>query len=115
MSGFLSGAGVLVAALASAAAILLPPSRSRSAAMLAALVLFPVLILGDQWHTHQIADLRDSTGKVVLLLAVGVLVVVALAAIFRRWPWLVPLALTTSPSTVSLPRAALTWGLVPTF
>ena len=93
MSGFLSGAGVLVAALASAAAILLPPSRSRSAAMLAALVLFPVLILGDQWHTHQIADLRDSTGKVVLLLAVGVLVVVALAAIFRRWPWLVPLAI----------------------
>ena len=93
MSEFLSGAGVVIAALASAAAILLPPSRSRSAALLAGLILFPVLILGDQWHTHQIVDLRDSTNKVVLLLAVGVLVVAALAAIFRRWPWLVPLAI----------------------
>ena len=93
MSDILSGAGLIVAALASAAAILLPPSRSRSAAMLAALILFPVLILGDQWHTHQIVDLRESSGKLVALLAVGAIVVVALAAIFRRWPWLVPLAI----------------------
>jgi O-antigen ligase len=93
LSGFLSGAGVVLAALASAAAILLPPSRSRSAAMLAALVLFPILIFGDQWHTPQIVDLRDSTGRLVGLLAVGAVVVVALAATFRRWPWLVPLAI----------------------
>jgi len=93
LSHFLSAAGVLVAALASAAAILLPPSRARSAAMLGALILFPVLILGDQWHTHQIADLRDSTGRIVALLAVGAVVVAALAALFRRWPVLVPLAI----------------------
>lgn len=93
MSEALSGAGLVVAALASAAAILLPPGRLRSAAMLAALVLFPVLILGDQWHTHQITDLRHSSGRIVALLAVGVVVVAALAAIFRRWPWLVPLAI----------------------
>jgi O-antigen ligase len=93
LSGFLAGAGVLLAALASAAAVLLPPSRSRSAVMLAALVLFPILILGDQWHSHQIVDLRDSTGKVVALLAVGAVVVAALAAIFRRWPLLLPLAI----------------------
>ena len=43
------------------ASILLPAGRSRSAAMLVALVLFPVLILGDQWHSHQIVDLRDDT------------------------------------------------------
>jgi putative inorganic carbon (hco3(-)) transporter len=93
LSDFLAGAGVLVAALASAAAILLPPSRSRSAVMLLALALFPVLILGDQWHTHQIVDLRHSTGRLVALLAVGAVVVVALAALFRRWPLLVPLAI----------------------
>ena len=93
MSEFLSAAGVLVAALASAAAILLPASRARSAAMLVALVLFPLLILGDQWHTHQIVDLRDSTGRVVALLAVGTVAVAALAALFHRWPWLVPLAI----------------------
>ncbi|MGD9735485.1 MAG: O-antigen ligase family protein [Solirubrobacterales bacterium] len=93
MSDLLAGAGVVLAALASAAAILLPPSRSRSAAMIGALVLCPLLILGDQWHSHQIADLRDSTGRVVALLAVGAVAVAALAAIFRRWPWLVPLAI----------------------
>jgi putative inorganic carbon (hco3(-)) transporter len=93
LSNFLGGAGIVVAALASAAAILMPPSRGRSLAMLLALALFPVLILGDQWHSHQIVSLRESTGKVVGLLAVGVVVVAALAALFRRWPLLVPLAI----------------------
>ncbi len=93
MSDVLSGAGVLVAASASAAAILLPPSRARTAAMLAALVLFPILILGDQWHTHQIVDLRESTDRLVALLAAGAVAVLALAAIFRRWPLLMPLAI----------------------
>ena len=68
LSDFLAGAGVLVAAAASAAAILLPPGRPRSAAMLLAIVLFPVLILGDQWHTHQIVDLRHDDGRIVGLL-----------------------------------------------
>jgi O-antigen ligase len=93
LSAFLSGAGVLLAALASAAAILLPPSRSRSALMALALLLFPVLILGDQWHTHQIVDLRESTGRLAALLAVGAVAVIALAAVFRRWPLLLPLAI----------------------
>jgi O-antigen ligase len=93
LSDFLAGAGLLLVALASAAAILLPPSRWRSLAMLGALALFPILILGDQWHTHQIVDLRESTGKVVLLLLVGTVVVAALAAVFRRWPVLIPLAI----------------------
>jgi putative inorganic carbon (hco3(-)) transporter len=92
LSDFLAGAGVILAAAASAAAILIPPSRGRSAAMLVAIALFPILILGDQWHTHQIVDLRDHLGRVVALLALGLVVVVALAAIFRRWPTLMPLA-----------------------
>jgi O-antigen ligase len=93
LSAFLSGAGVLIAALASAAAVLLPPSRGRSAVMLLALALFPVLVLGDQWHTHQIVVLRDSAGKLAGLLAVGVVAVSILAAVFRRWPLLLPLAI----------------------
>jgi putative inorganic carbon (HCO3(-)) transporter len=93
LSGFLAGAGVLVAALASAAAILLPPSRSRSAAMLLALVLFPLLILGDQWHTQQIVELRHSTGRLGALLVVAAVAVAALATVFHRWPVLLPLAI----------------------
>jgi putative inorganic carbon (HCO3(-)) transporter len=93
VSDFLAGLGVLVAAGGAAGAILLPPGRLRSLAMLAALVLFPVLILGDQWHSHQIADLRHSTGRLVALGLVGVAVTAALAYVFRRWPLLLPLAI----------------------
>ncbi|MGN6254095.1 MAG: O-antigen ligase family protein [Solirubrobacterales bacterium] len=93
MSNFLAGAGVLIAAAASAAAILLPPGRRRSVAMLIALVLFPVLIVGDQWHNPQIVDLRHHAGRLVVLLAIAALVVGALAYFFRRWPILMPLVI----------------------
>ncbi|HVQ57535.1 MAG TPA: O-antigen ligase family protein [Solirubrobacterales bacterium] len=93
MSEFLAGAGVLIAAGASAAAILLPPSRRRSLAMLVAIVLFPVLILGDQWHTAQIVDLRHDTGRIVALLAIAAAAIGGLAYGFRRWPLLLPLAI----------------------
>jgi putative inorganic carbon (hco3(-)) transporter len=93
LSDFLAGAGVPLAALASAAAILLPAGRTRSAAMLAALVLFPVLILGDQWHSHQIADLRHDTTRFIALGVLALALAGSLALLFRRWPTLLPLAI----------------------
>jgi len=92
VSDLLAGAGVLIAAAVSAATILLPTGRLRSIAMLAALVLFPALILGDQWHSHQIVDLRDHTSRLVALVLLGVVAAVVLAYAFRRWPILLPLA-----------------------
>jgi O-antigen ligase len=93
LSDFLAGAGVLIAAGASAASILIPAGRTRSVAMLVAIALFPILILGDQWHTQQIVDLRDHTGRIVALGVIGVAAVGALAAAFRRWPVAMPLAI----------------------
>ena len=93
VSDFLAGLGVLIAAAGAAGAILLPLGRLRSLAMLAALVLFPILILGDQWHSHQIADLRHSTGHMVALGLVGLAATAALAYVFSRWPVLLPLAI----------------------
>ncbi|HEY5977010.1 MAG TPA: O-antigen ligase family protein [Solirubrobacterales bacterium] len=93
MSDFLAGAGLLIAAAAAVVAILLPPGRARSAAMLVALVLFPALILGDQWHTRAIADLRHDSGRLLGLAALGLLASAGLAASFRRWPILLPLAI----------------------
>ncbi len=93
MSDFLAGAGVLVVAGASAASILLPPGRLRSATMLLAIGLFPVLILGDQWHTAQIVDLRHDTGRIVALLAIAAASIGILAYVFRRWPMLMPLGI----------------------
>lgn len=93
MSDFLAGAGLVVVALACAGAILLPPGRLRSAVMVLAMALFPVLILGDQWHTAQIVDLRHDEGRIVALLALAAAAIAALAYLFRRWPTLMPLAI----------------------
>jgi O-antigen ligase len=93
LSDFLSGAGLLIAAAAACASTLLPAGRARSAAMLVALVLFPILILGDQWHTHRIVELRHHEAKAAVGVIVGAILVIALAYVFRRWPILLPLAL----------------------
>jgi putative inorganic carbon (HCO3(-)) transporter len=93
LSDVLSGAGLLIAAVAASASILLPAGRARSAAMLVALVLFPILILGDQWHSHRIVELRHHEAKAVAGIVVGAVIVVALAWVFWRWPVLLPLAI----------------------
>jgi len=93
LSDFLAAAGLLLAAFSCAAAILLPAGRPRSLAMLTAIVLFPVLILGDQWHTAQIVDLRHDDARIAALIAIGLVAVGALTYLFRRWPILLPLAI----------------------
>jgi putative inorganic carbon (HCO3(-)) transporter len=92
----LSAVGVLAAASAGAASIVLAPGRARSVAMLLALVLFPVLILGDQWHSTQIVDLRDSSTRLAALGIAGLAAVAILTAVFRRWPIMLPLAIVTA-------------------
>jgi putative inorganic carbon (hco3(-)) transporter len=92
LSDFLAGAGLILVAAACAGAILLPPGRLRAAVMALAMLLFPVLIAGDQWHTAQIVDLRQDEGRIVALLAIATVVVATLAYLFRRWPTLFPLA-----------------------
>jgi putative inorganic carbon (HCO3(-)) transporter len=93
LSDFLAGLGVLVAAAAAAAAILVPPGRLRAAAMSAALILLPALILGDQWHSRAIADLRHDDLRFLALGAGAVAISAALAWAFRRHPILLPLAI----------------------
>ncbi|HEX9968219.1 MAG TPA: O-antigen ligase family protein [Solirubrobacterales bacterium] len=93
MSEVLAGAGVVAAAGFAAAAILLPRGRARSAAMLAALVLFPLLIAGDQWHSPQFVDLRDEPLGFAALVAAALAGATLLAAAFRRWPIALPLAI----------------------
>jgi hypothetical protein len=93
VSDILAGLGVVAAALAAAAAILLPSGRPRSLAMLLALLLVPALILGDQWHSHQIADLRDDPARLVLLGTGAVAASVTLAYAFSRWSLVLPLAI----------------------
>jgi O-antigen ligase len=113
LSDFLSGAGLVIAAACAAASILLPAGRTRSAAMLVALVLFPVLILGDQWHNHQIVELRHHQAKAAAAIVVGTVVVVALAWVFRRWPVLMPLSIIgTLPFRIPLESGGETANLL---
>jgi putative inorganic carbon (HCO3(-)) transporter len=93
LSDLLAAVGVLAAATCAAATILLPAGRLRAAAMLAALTLFPVLILGDQWHSPQIVDLRDTPARLIGLGAAALAVSAALAYVFDRWPIVLPLAI----------------------
>jgi hypothetical protein len=93
LSHVLASAGLLVAAAGAAAAILLPAGRPRAVAMLLALVLFPALILGDQWHSHQIADLRGHPERLVGLGLAGLAAAAGLASVFGRWRVLMPLAI----------------------
>jgi putative inorganic carbon (HCO3(-)) transporter len=93
LSGVLAAVGVLAAAACAAAAILLPAGRPRAAAMLAALALAPALILGDQWHSPQIVDLRDTPMRLAGLGLAGLALAAALAAVFHRRPILLPLAI----------------------
>jgi len=93
LSDFLAAAGLLIAAAACAASILLAPGRARSLAMALAIGLFPLLILGDQWHTTQIVALRHDDARIAALLLGGAVAVGALAYAFRRWPVLLPLAI----------------------
>jgi putative inorganic carbon (hco3(-)) transporter len=93
MSDVLAGVGLVAAAGASGAAILLPPGRLRALLMVAAMALFPVLIAGDQWHATQIVDLRHDQARIVELLVLATAAVAVLTYLFRRWPILLPLAI----------------------
>jgi putative inorganic carbon (hco3(-)) transporter len=113
LSDFLSGAGLVIAAACAAASILLPAGRPRSAAMLVALILFPVLILGDQWHKHQIVELRHDEAKAAAAVVIGTVIVVVLAWVFRRRPVLMPLSIIgTLPFRIPLESGGETANLL---
>ena len=85
-------AGIIVAALLAAAVLLARSPRVRAAAMLAALVLTPVLLVANIWSTPQFEPLRERAGLALAAGGCG-LVVLALAAFaIRRWPELLALA-----------------------
>ncbi|HZJ28466.1 MAG TPA: O-antigen ligase family protein [Solirubrobacterales bacterium] len=89
----LEGGGILAATGLACAAILLPPSRRRSVAMVAALALVPILVLGDQWDSARIVALRDTPWRVLVGLVLAAAAIGTGTALFRRWPWLIPLAI----------------------
>lgn len=80
----------LGAAGCAALAIAGRPSRVRALAMVAALILAPALIAGDQWQSTQVAELRNSPALLAAALAVTAVSMTVVAAVVIRWPVMLP-------------------------
>ena len=83
--------GVIVAAVAAAGGLLLPRPAQRAVAMLIALALVPVLVIGEVWDSPQFRGVRDH-GAISIVAAVGgVVLVVLVARLLLRRPNAFPL------------------------
>lgn len=84
--------GVIAVATVAALAVLggRDPGR-RAVAMLAALVLTPVLLLADIWHTSQVTHLRNHPAEAAAAVVLGLVVVGALTLLVHRRPRALPL------------------------
>jgi hypothetical protein len=92
LGDFAQTAGVVVAALLAAGALLARSDRARSAAMLAALVLTPVLLVANIWSTPQLQPLRDRPLLALAAAGAGLLLLALGAFAIHRKPELVALA-----------------------
>jgi O-antigen ligase len=109
----LKGSAAVVAALAAGGALVLPSARARAASALIALVLAPALLLGELWHSSQIVSLRDHPAIAGAGVVAALAVVLALAAVLRRRPWLLPLlAVFTLPFRIPFQSGGQTANLL---
>ncbi|HLH65829.1 MAG TPA: O-antigen ligase family protein [Solirubrobacteraceae bacterium] len=103
LTGPVPKAGVIAVTLLAAAALVLGARRQRAAAMLAALVLSPVLLAAEVWHSPQLQTLhRHAALAAVALLLVGVLVVAGATVIGAHRGWAALLAVAALPFRVPI-------------
>jgi putative inorganic carbon (HCO3(-)) transporter len=89
--------------LAVAGTFLLRRPRRRALAAVVALALAPVLLVAELWETSQVRTLRDNPTRAGLAAVGAAAAVVALAAVFRRRPTLLPvLAVLVLPIRIPL-------------
>jgi putative inorganic carbon (hco3(-)) transporter len=82
--------GTVIASLALAGAFFLGSVRARALCVLVALLLSPILLVGELWNTSQVHNLRAHPLELVGLIVVGAGLMAALAAVFLRRPILLP-------------------------
>ncbi|MGH2988329.1 MAG: O-antigen ligase family protein [Solirubrobacterales bacterium] len=83
--------GVLAACAAAGAALVVRRPRPRTAAMVLALALLPVLVAGDVWDTERFRELRDSPAQLAALALAAAIGISVLTAAILRWPAAFPL------------------------
>ena len=103
---------MVVAALI-AAALVAPAARPRAVAMLGAVVLAPVLLLADIWHSPQLSIIHRHPLEAAIVAAAAVLVVAGIAvAVYRRPSWLALLIVLTLPFRVPIATGGTTSNLL---
>ncbi len=95
--------GVVAAALFAASAMLARTDERRAWSMLGALVLAPVLLLDDVWHSPQLSSLHEHPLEAGIVAAAALAVLAAAAYGVHRIPWIVgPLTALTVPFRIPI-------------
>jgi putative inorganic carbon (hco3(-)) transporter len=106
-------AGVVVVALFAAWALLAGEPRARATAMVGALVLSPVLLLADIWHSPQLSLVHRHPLFAAVGAAFAVAVIVAIGLLIVRWPALLGvLALAALPFRIPISAGGTTANLL---
>ncbi|MHB1837817.1 MAG: O-antigen ligase family protein [Solirubrobacteraceae bacterium] len=113
LNGPLPKLGVVAVALLAAAVLVAPDRRRQALAMLGALLLSPVLLMAEIWHSHQIATLHRHPALAVVAGIVALAALIGVAAALRRRAWLVPvLAVIALPFRVPIQAGGKTANLL---
>jgi O-antigen ligase len=78
--------------IAAAAAVVVDDRRIRLVACALALLIAPVLVLGDVWQEARVVDFRNSPSQAGTALVLGAVGLAALTALFRRYEIALPIA-----------------------
>ncbi len=113
LTGPLPKLGVIAVALLAAWALLARNRRSRAGAMLGSLVLAPVLLLADIWHSPQLRVVHRHPLYALVAVVVALVVLLALALLIRRRPALLAmLAVVALPFRVPIQAGGTTSNLL---
>jgi O-antigen ligase len=105
--------GVVAAAVFAAGAIIARSDHQRAWAMLGALVLAPVLLLDDVWHSQQLRFVHHHPLDAVVAAGVALAVLAAAAYGIRRIPWIIaPATVLTLPFRIPIPANGTTNSLL---
>jgi O-antigen ligase len=105
--------GLIAVAVLAAAAVLSERPRLRAAAMAAALVLTPVLLIAEIYDTEQFRTLRDRPAFTAALVAAALIALGVLAFLMARRPLLLPLlAIAALPFRIPVEAAGQTANLL---
>ncbi|MGI8863195.1 MAG: O-antigen ligase family protein [Solirubrobacteraceae bacterium] len=113
LTGTMPKLGVILVAILAAGAMLAVSDRTRAAGMLGALILAPVLLLIDIWHSPQLSVVHRHPLVAVVGALLAILVLAAVALSFNRRPSLLgPLAVVAMPFRVPIAAGGSTANLL---